>query len=569
MHGARVIALRGNFDQALDARARARRSATRSRSSTRVNPFRLEGQKTAAFEIARGARRARRAVHPGRQRRQHHRLLEGLPGDRAPRRGCSASRPRAPRRSCTAQPVENPETVASAIRIGNPARWEEAMDGDDRARAARVERRHRRRRSSTPTACSPPARACSASRPAPPSVAGLLAHGADGARAGRLRAHRPRAEGPADRARARRARSCRASRARRGRAGGARRDAAPAPRPRPGVLGQPRAGLRRASPPRWRCTSSSRSRRPGASRSRPTSQIARDRAQPRACAASSGCTRPTRFTFRIRSDIPLSGGLGTSAAAYRRRAAWPPTTSSSSTPTCSRSRPSSRATRQRRRRAARRLRRSAPTARATRFDAAGRAGGACSSCPHEAVRTRAGARRAARRGADGRRGLQRRPRARCSCSGSRAATGTSSRAGSHDRLHQPRRAHLYPRSMELVERARELGALGATISGAGPTVLVWCDYEQTGRGRRGAARARPRAGPTSLRVPFEPQGADVARALSAARRSARRRRAQRSSRRAVVEAEAARAARRRARGSRRRGRGGGRGSRRARSADSA
>ena len=45
--------------------------------------------------------------------------------------------------------------------------------------------------------------------------------------------------------------------------------------------------------------------------------------------------------------------------------------------------------------------------------------------------------------------------------------------GLGDRLHQPRRASLYPRSMELVERARELGALGATISGAGPTVLVW------------------------------------------------------------------------------------------------
>ncbi len=52
--------------------------------------------------------------------------------------------------------------------------------------------------------------------------------------------------------------------------------------------------------------------------------------------------------------------------------------------------------------------------------------------------------------------------------------------GLADRLHQPRRGHLYPRSMELVGRASALGALGATISGAGPTVLVWCHYEQTG-----------------------------------------------------------------------------------------
>jgi homoserine kinase len=45
--------------------------------------------------------------------------------------------------------------------------------------------------------------------------------------------------------------------------------------------------------------------------------------------------------------------------------------------------------------------------------------------------------------------------------------------GLGDRLHQPRREPLYPRSMELVRRAPSFGALGATISGAGPSVLVW------------------------------------------------------------------------------------------------
>ena len=49
--------------------------------------------------------------------------------------------------------------------------------------------------------------------------------------------------------------------------------------------------------------------------------------------------------------------------------------------------------------------------------------------------------------------------------------------GLEDRLHQPRREPLYPRSMELVRRAPSLGALGATISGAGPTVLVWVRSE--------------------------------------------------------------------------------------------
>ncbi|HSO97359.1 MAG TPA: homoserine kinase, partial [Solirubrobacteraceae bacterium] len=52
-------------------------------------------------------------------------------------------------------------------------------------------------------------------------------------------------------------------------------------------------------------------------------------------------------------------------------------------------------------------------------------------------------------------------------------------AGLEDRLHQPYRASLYPRSAELLDEVRRLGALGATISGAGPTVLVWCRFEQT------------------------------------------------------------------------------------------
>jgi homoserine kinase len=51
--------------------------------------------------------------------------------------------------------------------------------------------------------------------------------------------------------------------------------------------------------------------------------------------------------------------------------------------------------------------------------------------------------------------------------------------GLGDRLHQPRRASLYPRSARLVERAGDLGALGATISGAGPSVLVWTRADMT------------------------------------------------------------------------------------------
>ena len=80
--------------------------------------------------------------------------------------------------------------------------------------------------------------------------------------------------------------------------------------------------------------------------------------------------------------------------------------------------------------------------------------------------------------------------------------------GLHDRLHEPRRASLFPRSYELALRASELGALGATISGAGPTVLVWCFYEQTGAVVE-ALRGEIDGWATLLRTPFEQQGAYV------------------------------------------------------------
>ena len=81
-------------------------------------------------------------------------------------------------------------------------------------------------------------------------------------------------------------------------------------------------------------------------------------------------------------------------------------------------------------------------------------------------------------------------------------------AGLDDRLHQPRREHLYPRSMELVRRTRELGALGATISGAGPTVLVWCHDDQTAAVVE-ALRRESDGWADVLHAPFESQGADV------------------------------------------------------------
>jgi homoserine kinase len=80
--------------------------------------------------------------------------------------------------------------------------------------------------------------------------------------------------------------------------------------------------------------------------------------------------------------------------------------------------------------------------------------------------------------------------------------------GLSDRLHEQRRSHLFPRSYELAQRARQLGALGATISGAGPTVLVWCFYEHTGAIVE-ALRPEIEGWATLLRAPFEAQGAYV------------------------------------------------------------
>lgn len=81
--------------------------------------------------------------------------------------------------------------------------------------------------------------------------------------------------------------------------------------------------------------------------------------------------------------------------------------------------------------------------------------------------------------------------------------------GLKDSLHEQRRSHLFPRSYELARRAPELGALGATISGAGPTVLVWCFYEQTGAVVEALAPVIE-GWATLLRAPFELQGAYVA-----------------------------------------------------------
>jgi threonine synthase len=127
MHGARVVALRGNFDQAL---ALVRELAGKHPISlvNSVNEYRLQGQKTAAFEVCDQLGEAPDVLCiPVGNAGNITAYWKGFREyETAPRMFGFQAEGAAP--LVHGAPVENPETVASAIRIGNPARWEEAMD---------------------------------------------------------------------------------------------------------------------------------------------------------------------------------------------------------------------------------------------------------------------------------------------------------------------------------------------------------------------------------------------------------------------------------------------------------
>jgi threonine synthase len=135
MHGARVIALRGNFDQALElVRELCRRHPIALVNS--VNEFRLEGQKTAAFEVLEDLGGDVDAVclpvgNAGNITAYWKGFVES--GASPAMYGFQAAGA-AP--LVIGRRVEKPETVASAIRIGNPARWEEAMSAMRDSRGA-------------------------------------------------------------------------------------------------------------------------------------------------------------------------------------------------------------------------------------------------------------------------------------------------------------------------------------------------------------------------------------------------------------------------------------------------
>jgi threonine synthase len=127
MHGARVIALRGNFDQALElVRELADRHPIALVNS--VNEFRIEGQKTGAFEVADelGGAPDVLCIPVGNAGNVTAWWRGFQEAGAAPRLHGYQAEGAAP--LVRGAPVEQPETVASAIRIGNPARWEDAMN---------------------------------------------------------------------------------------------------------------------------------------------------------------------------------------------------------------------------------------------------------------------------------------------------------------------------------------------------------------------------------------------------------------------------------------------------------
>jgi threonine synthase len=136
IHGARVVQIEGNFDEALRI-VRELGETGRVTVVNSVNPFRIEGQKTAAFEIV-DARRDAPDVHcipvgnAGNITAYWKGYVEYAAMGRATRRprmlGWQAEGA-AP--LVLGHPVAAPETIATAIRIGDPASWDGAIAARD------------------------------------------------------------------------------------------------------------------------------------------------------------------------------------------------------------------------------------------------------------------------------------------------------------------------------------------------------------------------------------------------------------------------------------------------------
>jgi threonine synthase len=136
MYGAKVVALKGTFDTALEA-VRDLTSRYPVALMNSVNPNRLEGQKTAAFEIVDvlgdapdylllPVGNAGNITAYWKGFREYHAAGRST---RLPRMVGAQAEGAAP--IVNGHPVAQPKTVASAIRIGNPASWEGATSARD------------------------------------------------------------------------------------------------------------------------------------------------------------------------------------------------------------------------------------------------------------------------------------------------------------------------------------------------------------------------------------------------------------------------------------------------------
>ena len=178
MHGARVISLMGNFDQALTL-VRELTANNPIVLVNSVNEYRVEGQKTAAFEIHEALEGGLDALCiPVGNAGNVTAYWKGFKEmDARPRMFGFQAEGAAP--LVAGHPIEHPETVASAIRIGNPVRWEDAMAAATDSRGqirtvsdAEILEAYRLLAYREGMFCEPASAA---------SVAGLLKYGADGA----------------------------------------------------------------------------------------------------------------------------------------------------------------------------------------------------------------------------------------------------------------------------------------------------------------------------------------------------------------------------------------------------
>jgi threonine synthase len=136
--GARVVAIDGNFDQALAiVRALAEQEDHPVTVVNSINPFRLEGQKTAAFEICDDLGTAPgvlaipvgnagniSAYWAGFREYAAAGMVTGTPRMLGFQAAGAAP-------LVVGHRIEHPETVATAIRIGDPASWAKAIDARD------------------------------------------------------------------------------------------------------------------------------------------------------------------------------------------------------------------------------------------------------------------------------------------------------------------------------------------------------------------------------------------------------------------------------------------------------